>query len=109
MGYKPPSYLILRNGIYYFQMRVLAALNRGSEAAFIKRSTRTGNLREAQGIARRWVMKIMTDTIMPSQTVLEDIDEDSEVFAYMYSLGRSIQSELDQIDPGDQNEIAAYL
>jgi len=59
---KTPSYILLRRGIYYFQMRVPASI-RGENflaSRLIRKSTRTGNRREALQIARQWWVEFMS-------------------------------------------------
>ena len=59
---KTPSYIFLRRGIYYFQMRVPASIGGDNFPAsrLIRKSTRTGNRRQALQIARQWWVEIMS-------------------------------------------------
>lgn len=59
---RTPSYLTLRNGIYYFQLRVpVGVLSVTSGKSLLRRSTRTGNRTEALKIARKWSFKFMEE------------------------------------------------
>jgi len=59
---KTPSYIFLRKGIYYFQLRAPASLTHSEIPAngLIRKSTRTGNRREALQIARQWWVEFMS-------------------------------------------------
>ncbi len=62
---KTPSYLTIRNGIYYFQFRIPEHLQNQNrtipESGIVRKSTKTGNYREALRISRHWWNLIMVD------------------------------------------------
>lgn len=58
---KAPAYLTVRNGIFYFQLRIPAHITHSSvpSSRVIRKSTGTGNFREALRISRQWWNLIM--------------------------------------------------
>ncbi len=108
MGYTmtdgSPAYLMTRNGIYYFQTRIPSdsVHNNGGKQGLIRRSTRTGNRREALKIARIWWVEIMSDNTN------EEIEASAERFEKLYSLGKHHFHELGKIDQDDLQAIDEF-
>lgn len=108
MTAKIPSYLTLRDGIYYFQLRVSKHLAYGqfSGKTLIRRSTRTGNRREALAIARLWWIELMgkqkSSNILKTQRV---IDASADGYEQLYRRGKILFQKLSEADPDDGLEI----
>lgn len=132
-----PSYLINRNGIYYFQARIPVChpYRQFSKSKLIRRSTRTGNHREALKIARiLWVamMKDIREVIeRDAEWHQRTIEEMKKIGGYdhlskrdreyqmvldadereneLYLAGAKIQAEIDKIHPRDDDGMAMHF
>jgi len=93
-----PTYLTLnRFGIYYFQYRVpeyQQSLRGGQK--LIRKSLRTRDRRLALQLAQRWFQRMSDKEIF-------DYEHKITSEADLYSKGRSVHTEYDQIDPNDIN------
>ncbi|MBT3094903.1 MAG: hypothetical protein KME58_18715 [Candidatus Thiodiazotropha sp. (ex Lucina pensylvanica)] len=102
-----PSYLFKRGSIYYFQVRIpdgFACANNYNPQKVIRRSTRTGNRREALRIAREWWVQLMADDFQYEKQIDKERD--------MYNRGMELAKELGKIDqnnPFDWNNFTEEL
>lgn len=94
---QPPSYLTKRGDIYYFQTRIPAEYmhDKANKNRLIRRSTGTGNHREALKIARTWWVELM------DKTTDEEIAEISDRENALYLRGVVLHEEYNQIHPRD--------
>lgn len=110
MALRTPSYLYLRNGIYYFQLRVPVHKNKGIEkcckSTHIRRSTGTRDKVKALGIARRWWTEIMSDTVLQSAEKYEALAEHQDE---LYRRGKIIYQQLSALDSHDGLEVEEFL
>jgi integrase len=94
MGEKNPSYLILRNGIYYFHCRIPERfLQAGISSKFVRKSTRTSDRKTAITMAKRWWIRLMDSDFKDK---LDKIDKSSDEHTQMFRLGEKLQTELDK-------------
>jgi integrase len=90
-----PSYLYLRNGIYYFQLRIY----KGKK--LIRRSTKTGNKREALQIARKWWVEIMSTSDEEFMKNIDALEASAERREELYARGKYLYGIMDDIDADD--------
>ena len=98
-----PSYLFRRGTIYYFQARIpvgLAGANDYNPRKMIRRSTRTGNRREALRIARKWWVQLMTnDSQFEDHMDIDAIERQIDVEENMYFKGKKLAEKMSKINP----------
>ena len=94
---KTPSYLTLRNGIYYFQFRIPAGFSKSivSRQSLFRRSTGTGNRREALKIARKWLaIRMQADDFFNAYLVLRESEEVKAVSELKLTANQRVNKEL---------------
>ncbi|MCS5597948.1 MAG: site-specific integrase [Alphaproteobacteria bacterium] len=108
MMHRLPSYLYLRNGIYYFQLRIPKHIKiaKKLESTHIRRSTKTRDKVKALGIARRWWVDIMKNS---KNSGLLPYEEEGHYNDELYSRGRFLKQGLDACDPNDSNEVDQFI
>ncbi len=111
---KTPTYLTLRNGVYYFQLRLPARLETRIKPAngIFRKSTRTRNRKEAIQTARIWWVQIMTNEIDPKLLrEMETWESELEDHKRMVDRGREIveQFERSGIDENDYYAVEDFF
>ena len=104
------SYVYLRNGIYYFQIRLKKndSRHRQFKSGLIRKSLKTGNYGQAVHDARLLWLEYMTDkkTIIDTQN---EIDRSAQYHADLYSRGKELYEIYSKIDPDDANVIDEFF
>ena len=97
-----PSYLCKRGNIYYFQARIpvgLACAGGYNPHKIIRRSTRTGNKREALRIARKWWVQLMGNNEQyEGQAEIEAMERQIGIEEEMYFKGMEIAGRVSKIN-----------
>lgn len=103
------SYLLLRNGIYYFHHRISKNNTRQKhyKSNFIRRSLKTGNYREAIHKARiLWLKYNMSENeVLKPEAYEADIKKRAD----MYSRGKELHRIYDDLDKNDLNIIDEFF
>lgn len=97
------SYLYLRDGVYYFQIRLQRQDARQDtyKSGLIRKSLKTRDHREAANKAR-----ILWVHYMKHKLIFKDGDDPEIQMQYqndLYSRGKQLHQEYDEIDPHDMN------
>ncbi len=111
---KAPSYLTVRKGIYYFQMRVPAHFQHKiiPQSRIIRKSTGTGNFREALRISRQWWNLMMAgDFFEKRYPELAKAENEINQHKMMVNRGDSILSQFEAagIDENDTYAMDAFF
>ena len=98
------TYVYLRNGIYYFQLRLKKNDVRGAhyKSGLIRKSLKTGNYREAIQRARMLWFEYMTDKKTLSETQ-DEIDASAHKKADLFSRGKELYDCHVELNPDDIN------
>ncbi len=100
------TYIYLRNGIYYFQLRLKKDDERQGrfKSGLIRKSLKTGNYREAIMRARLLWLNYMTNKKTPNE-VQDEIDAVAKKKADMFTRGKELYDGLQKLDPDDNNAL----
>lgn len=111
---KTPSYIVLRKEIYYFQIRIPANITHSKLPTnkLFRRSTKTGNRREAMRIARQWWVQVMADDFFEkNHPELAEAEQDNSNHKNLVDRGRVILEEFRKsgIDENDYLAVDDFL
>ena len=107
---KIASYVYLRNGVYYFQLRLKRndARHHEFKSGLIRKSLKTSNYREAVNKARLLWFENMTN----KKTSIETQDEIEKIAQYdadLYSRGKELYNTYLKLDAGDENVVDEFF
>lgn len=100
------TYVYLRNGIYYFQLRLKKYDERQGrfKSGLIRKSLKTGNYREAIMRARLLWLKYMTNKKTPEE-VQDEIDASAQKQADIFTRGKELYDCFQKLNPDDNNSL----
>lgn len=102
MKQKTPSFLLNRNGVYYFHFRIPKHVKHlHGDKAFIRQSLKTSNRIEALKKARLKWFEVMSDKIQ----IYDAIDEEDSSYGRLYRRGKELHSMLAELDPNDPDAL----
>lgn len=113
MKKRDPSYLLLRNGVYYFHYRVPEHLrHRHGRRKFIRKSLHTSNRKQAlQQVRSMWVILNQERTINMTtpNTSIEEIEAQIAMQASLYTRGKTLYEIYSELDPDNIDAQDAFF